>query len=237
MAASGTVSTSMKAGEFTNAGVDIFCSETYSPHKETDNDDIRDILHRETRQSYASTDFRTVAGNQIVGNCYSLNRVENALDVHVAELAVREGSVRIRCRYAFKAGSSSALSIEEQSRYDLSLVGFTIVREILDTVSELEMEKLLDPTPGLGIYDPQVTGDQYVQLNFPGRLSLFFPRGLKANMLQVLTMEWRGDAMRFQVDRRFVDISGSIKTLELTEIRAEDAEQYPPNFVPVELLK
>jgi hypothetical protein len=91
---------------------------------------------------------------------------------------------------------------------------------------------------GPGIYDPQASGEPYVQLNFPGRLSLLFPRGISGNALRdVLTMEWQGKSMRFQVDRKLKDLSGGCKSLELTEIRPEDAEIYLPDFPTYEILK
>jgi hypothetical protein len=50
-------------------------------------------------------------------------------------------------------------------------------------------------------------------------------------------MEFQGGSMRFQADRKFINLSGAIKTLELTEIRPSDVESYPPPFVEVDLLK
>ena len=96
------------------------------------------------------------------------------------------------------------------------------------------LQPLLAKTVGCGIYDPQASGDPYVQLNLSGKLSLLFPRGVNAARnpsRHVLTMEWEGKQMRFQVDRRFAELTdGRIKSLELTEVQAAKAEKYPPGF-------
>jgi hypothetical protein len=111
------------------------------------------------------------------------------------------------------------------------------VREAGKDTSPPEMQPLLDPRAGPGIYDPQMEGEPYVQLNMPGRLSLLFPRGLPLNGRSVMTIEFEGDTMRYQADRKIVNLSGAIRTLELTEIRPTDVENYPPPFVEVGLLK
>ena len=87
-------------------------------------------------------------------------------------------------------------------------------------------------TPGAGIYDPQESGEPYVELRLPGRLTLLFPRGLRADGRAVLTMEWLGKVMRYQLDRKFTTLRrGAIDTLELTEIRIGDANKWPPGFL------
>ena len=119
----------------------------------------------------------------------------------------------------------------------MALVGFVVIRETQKHVTPSDLEKLLSPNVGPGIYDPQGEGEEYCQLDLSGNLSLLFPRGLKLNGFATMCMEYAGKHMRYQVDRRFVNLSGAIKTLELTEIRPEDVEQFPPTYLPVDLLK
>ena len=59
-------------------------------------------------------------------------------------------------------------------------------------------------------------------------------------MKSVLCCEWLGRSMRYQLDRKFFNISpkGAIKTLELTEVTLEDSKEYPALFPePPEILK
>ena len=36
--------------------------------------------------------------------------------------------------------------------------------------------------------------------------------------------------MRYQIDRKFIKLDGSLSSLELTEIRKSDADTRPPDF-------
>ena len=99
------------------------------------------------------------------------------------------------------------------------------------------VELLTSPQIGNGIYDPQVTGDPYIQTNYRGRLSLLFPRAMVPQSVarNVLTMEWTARNMRYQVDRKFGEFTGCIKSLELTEIYVDNSEKFPPGFFPPKL--
>ena len=57
-----------------------------------------------------------------------------------------------------------------------------------------------------------------MELYFPGLLTLRFPRGLKNGIPAALTMEWWGEILRYQVDRKMtvLDRNSAIKSLELT---------------------
>jgi hypothetical protein len=155
-------------------------------------------------------------------------------EVYVAELAIREDNIRTRVRFAFSNKPTDAVTPTEAKEYDMFLVGVNIIRECLTTCSPEEIQPLLTEKMGQGIYDPQQRGEPYVQLNFPGRLSLLFPRalrGTKNDVGNILCIEWQGRSMRFQVDRRFNYLTnGQVRALELTEVRTEDAAKYPPGF-------
>lgn len=255
----GSVATTMTSSIFDKKGVNITLSETYSPRESSSPKSSippplpltpvqEGLLLRQTRSNIASYEFRTSAGNQIVGNTYTIHEANPPVNspessasdgplTYVGEVAVKEGLIRSRVRYAFSKEPTAALRPNEHSQYDLSLVGFVIIREALSNATNADTLPFMDEKLGPGIYDPQEGGEPYVQLNFPAKLSLLFPRGLSLSRRGVLTLEWEGSSMRYQVDRKFADLTGAIRTLELTEIRTQDVEKYPPPFVPVELLK
>ena len=173
-------------------------------------------------------------------------------DKYVSEVAVKDGPIRTRVRYAFQKVPVKAiggvgetistplfLSQEEvdSGTYAMQCAGFVVIREGQKGSSPQEMQPLMDSSAGPGIYDPQEDGEPYVQLNLPGRLSLLFPRGLPLNGRAVMTMEFQGNTMRYQADRKIVNLSGALRTLELTEIQPSDVEKFPPPFVEVDLLK
>lgn len=68
-------------------------------------------------------------------------------------------------------------------------------------------------------------------MQLPGRTTLFFPRGLDVREKGVLSIQWEGVKMMYQADRKFNDLLGGIRTLELTEIRSSEAELYPPTDI------
>ena len=221
------------------------------------------LLLQPTKPMFQPTEFRTQEGNTIVGNAFTWGRVDPVYsgrknekwdpldiietstdyppDILVVELGIKDGVVRTRVRYAFTKLDDSSPALTQAEReseeYAMQLRGFVIIREAVEHASLHEMEPLVDPRAGPGIYDPQMEGEPYVQLNMPGRLSLLFPRGLPLNGRSVVTIECEGDNMRYQADRKFINLSGAIRTLELTEIRPADVESYPPPFVEVDLLK
>jgi hypothetical protein len=105
--------------------------------------------------------------------------------------------------------------------------------------SPASVELILDPQLGPGIYDPQVAGGEpYVQLNLKGRVSLLFPLALRdTREVQVVTMEFQGRDYRWQVDRKMDSLDGAVKSIELTEVRSDDALIYPAQHNRNELLK
>ena len=268
----------MTASGFQKKGVSIFIKEKYLSHKTPKYSSLASqLLLKATKEHYRSEEWRTAAGNQVVGNIFTLNNVDPAFplrdiedwdpakpidastpsyppETYISEVSIRDGAIRTRVRYAFQkvpinviggdkesinSAVPASLSQEEldSGKYAMQCVGLLIVREGLKGSSDEDILALKDPSTGPGIYDPQEEGEPYVQLNMPGRLSLLFPRGLPLNGRAVLTIEFQGKSMRYQADRKFINLSGAIKTLELTEIQPSDVEKYPPPFVEVDLLK
>jgi hypothetical protein len=256
---SGTIRSSVTAGVFNLEGVPISFSEAYvstPPFTGSDKSTTaHSLLLSQTRKDYKASDFRPSEGNQIVANVYTLSKIiggelvtvdsipvgeEGATymipESYVAEIAIREEMIRTRVRFAYSNKLTAAMgeAEKEAGKYDVFLEGLTIIRECLTESSPSEIKPLFDETLGSGIYDPQVSGEPYVQINLPGKLSLLFPRGIRGALNKAghaLTMEWEGKAMRYQVDRRFNELTnGVVRSLELTEVRAADAAEYPPGF-------
>jgi len=237
---SGSLITSMSTGESTTYGIQIKIKEEYKPNNEKPNNDMDEtmkqaikLLHKEIKSLYQSTDFRVQNGNSVVGNVYTLSRTEPlsslSPDSYIAEVAVGEGKIRTRVRYAYTKKPTAALNIAagEDKQYEMSFAGLTVIREAKLDISPEEVQPLVDQKVGPGIYDPQASGEPYVQLNLPGFLSILFPRALKNDERQTMCVEWQGNKLRFQADRCFTNISGAIKTLELTEITIDNAQKYP----------
>lgn len=262
---SGTIRTSLTAGVFNLVGVPIFFDEKYTSTAPLSGSDKETTAHSLlltcTNPSYEACDFRPSVGNQIVANVYTLSKIVNGEIVHVAsvpetetsafieartyeipeslvaEIAIREGCIRTRVRYAYTNKVSAAVDVagkDASSKYDVFLAGLTIIRECLTDTSLADAQPLFDERVGSGIYDPQVSGEPYVQINLPGKLSLLFPRGISGVLNKsghAVTVEWEGKDMRYQVDRRFNELTGGqVRSLELTEVRAADAEAYPAGF-------
>ena len=259
----GSSTCEISAGAFdATFGVSINFSETYDTASTAQSPNLAaaaatsaeklalSMLLRPTRPLFAPDEFRTARGNQCVGAAFSVGQFEQQGALHVAELGIREGLMRIRVRFAYQrvsapGQSSTILSQQEvdSGSYALELLGFAVIKEALESATPFEVKPLLLDEPGVALYDPQASGEPYVELRFKPRLTILYPRALMtASPLggppTVLTIQWEGrDGMRYQVDRKFVDLLGSIKTLELTEIRTQDAEAFPPTFQPVDLLK
>jgi hypothetical protein len=245
---SGTVRTSLTPGTFDLTGVPIFFDEKYTSTAPLSGSDKETAAHSlllaATRKQFLPGDFRPSLGNQVVANVYSTCSVvetapldaEKVCESYVTEIAVREGCLRTRVRYAYTSKLTSAMEEGERTEgnYDIFLAGIAILRECLVGTALPDVQPLFDETPGSGIYDPQVSGEPYVQINFPGKLSLLFPRGISSVLNKAghaITMEWEGKDMRYQVDRRFCELSdGNMRSLELTEVRAADATTYPAGF-------
>lgn len=268
---SGMVSTYISSGTYSHEGVDISLVEDFSPSFRSPDIDINKDIDRSHQTLltpsipflYPSNKFRTSYGNQMVGNAFTLCSMEEAAtaqqpsdessvpETYSAVLAVREESLRTRVRYVYTKCTTKALQSGEHEKYDMSLLGITLVREVYlgdssskDPASAGNIPSAIDynaDTLGVGIYDPQETGEAYVEVVLPGKLTLRFPRGLRVSRSKqaALTMQWSGRILRYQLDRKFSSLrEGAITTFELTEVRSEDAELWPAGFPePPALLK
>jgi hypothetical protein len=192
-------------------------------------------LESSTRPTYLPADFTSECGNQVVANTYTLCKIDD--NYHIIENAIRDQSMRVRCRALYAKDAKDSLKVGEDGLFAYALVGFTVIKEFMSNTSQAENSLLFEEEFGKGLYDPPIEGEPYISLQFPGRLSFLFPRGITKEGLQFLSMEWIATSYRFQIDRKFVGCDGLMKSIELTEIRIEDAEIYPPQHNRVEILK
>ena len=260
----GSCTSELSAGTFdATYGVSINFTETYnsSSGKQMAGHELATpilaTLLRKTRQTILPSEFRTAQGNQCVGGAFTLVRVEqepicspsqpstsssHAPKQYVTEVGLIEGFLRVRVRFAFQAvqpqAPSQILSSEESERFHLELLGLVVIKEARPDASPFDLQPLLKDEPGVTLYDPQAWGEPYVEIKLAPRLTILYPRGIAVDSPTVLTIQWEGPSgMRYQVDRKFENLIGSVKTLELTEIRTQDAENFPPSYQPVDLLK
>jgi len=94
-------------------------------------------------------------------------------------------------------------------------------------------ENDLDGSPGRGLYDPPPGAhdlSSYITLYCDGGLTLKFPTAIPSATPGYISLDWIAGKMRYQIDRKFKALDGSLASLELTEIGKEDAENFPPDY-------
>ena len=85
--------------------------------------------------------------------------------------------------------------------------------------------------PGGPLYDPPPgSREGYCSLYLERGLTLLFPAAIASAKRGVICADWSASAMRYQLDRKFDALDGSLRSLELTEIAVDDASVYPPQF-------
>ena len=230
----GTVEMTMTAEDLGVPGVAIRCEQTLTRSAPKG---IK-LASAVASLNLTPADFRPSSGNQVVGNAYTLGEVspkpEGELqpqvpDVIMAEIALREGPLRIRCRFTYvKEESPAVLSAEG---FSLSFASLLVIRESIRGTPAMDLLPLLSSTPGSGIYDPPAAGSDYCQIDLASKVSLLFPRGLRkfpegSKRRMALSLLWEGNSLRYQADRIFFNLDGSLNSFELTEIMPNDADKY-----------
>lgn len=230
----GDIDTTIVASPFTNVGVDISIDETFRVKKISEDynsfQPIVNMLLQPTRKLCKSNEFRSISGNQNVGNSYTFGNLivnsENEFVAYIGELAIKDGPVRVRVKYLY----SNAIDTDS-----IILSGFLIIRESLNSIKREDLSYLdlmFTNDVGFSIYDPQERGEEYIEIIQQGKLTLYFPTILKQKLDSkgILTMQWQGRELLFQSDRKFNSLlKASITSLELTEIRPNDATVYQIN--------
>ena len=191
--ASGVVKQKIASSPQLFEGVNITVTESYNYKLlPKENAELLQDLTRPTKDFIDSREFRTIHGNQMVGNSYTISRVAgernssnggtaDKCEVYVIEMALVEAPFRTRIRYVYTNGKNPSIPDEEEDIYDLSLLGFTIMKEIQTTIGndDNDLEKLYKSdfyrSKDLGetLYDPQESGVPYAMLPMPGTCSCY----------------------------------------------------------------
>jgi len=169
--------------------------------------------------------FDREKGCMTVGTAYTMSR---RLDAEAAgglliEVGLREKAQRVRCKFLYLPDDESRGSGPAQM---LRLEKLAVVREnVVGTAAPAASP------PGGGLYDPP-PGDRtnYFSLYCEDGLTLVFPTTCATDAAGFISVDWTAGAMRYQADRKFHQLDGSLASLELTEISAADAETYLPDF-------
>eukprot|EP01041_Mallomonas_annulata_P008191 gene8191-16839_t len=242
MIAIGNIDSTLSVVNASTLGVILEFNENF----QIKNNNPSGIIFKSIYKNLLPSDLRREGGNQIIGDAYTLGTVfsNNDLLEHfdipeqsLSEIAIRDGSIRIRCRFLYAKSSSNSNNNDNNNidtNYDMNLIYILIIKESLKTAAAMDILPLLDRTPGPGIYDPQASGPEYCLVDLPGKLSLQFPIGLKSPISfdisnvkkSTICMLYEGSKMRVQADRKFVSLNGAITSFEVTEIQSSDAEVY-----------
>jgi hypothetical protein len=180
--------------------------------------------------------FRPEVGNMAVASAFSVSRrgadvggeSARAGEPLLLELALGEAERRVRCKLLYVADRGEAAAVRPYSIAQLA-----IVREVRGGGQFIDGNAGsadLDGTPGRGLYDPP-PGDKsgYISLYLEGGMTLAFPTSVAAGAAGVISLDWIAGSMRYQIDRKWKVFDGSLSSLELTEIRKDDAEIVPPS--------
>jgi len=177
--------------------------------------------------------FRPECGNMAVGGAFTLATPSKEADGGwLLEMCLREESRRVRCKLLYQPVDGDGGDGTPAMR----ITNVAIVREVLGggefLLSDVTGEEPdIDGSPGRGLYDPP-PGEKlrYVSLYSEGGITLVFPSEVAADGEGVISLDWIAGRMRYQIDRKFAKLDGSLASLELTEIQKEDAETYLPDF-------
>eukprot|EP00903_Cladosiphon_okamuranus_P022143 g20364.t1 len=163
-------------------------------------------------------------------------------------LRAREKDVRMRCVFQYgpkvgegDEGDSVAKGNEGVRAPSASASGSPgwmairrvfLVREGLDRLplQDAAMEPELYGTAGKGLYDPSPLSRSplYFSIYAEGGLTVRFPLEVEDGQGGVFSVDWTEGSSRYQADRVFSALDGTVLRLEVTEIGTEDAEVFLP---------
>jgi len=183
--------------------------------------------------------FRPEVGNMAVASGFSLSSAAGAASGAAGwlfEVAVGEGDRRVRAKFLYRADADS--DADGSSAPRMSLASLAMVREARAGKSFLTSPSDADDdadeiasSPGRGLYDPPPGSKMgYCSLYAEGGITLVFPTSVDAQSGGFMSMDWIAGRMRYQLDRKFKKLDGSLSSLELTEIQKSDAEVIAPDF-------
>jgi len=129
----------------------------------------------------------------------------------------------------YSADAVDAADAADESGPLLKLVLLAVLRE--SERSGQTQAPLPEQPPGVGLYDPPPADrTDYCSLYLDDGLTLVFATQCARSSAGFLSVDWVAGALRYQADRKFARLDGSLSTLELTEIATEDANFLLPQF-------
>ena len=188
-----------------------------------------DLMALSSSATLDDSTFYPERGNMAVGSAFTfaLPRDDETGDM-LLELGLRDGGRRVRCKLLYVAGKGGAGGEEAELR----LRRVAVLREREGATPDALPDLDRPATPGTGLYDPP-PGDKgrYCSLYCDEGLTLVAPFQLALDdSAGCVSLDWTGEKMRFQADRKFKRLDGSLSSFELTEIQSADAERYPADF-------
>jgi hypothetical protein len=174
------------------------------------------------------------------------------------ELGIQGDDMRMRVKLYYKVKEEEIEQASSSSPPSLHLCTVTVCRERKDEWPCGERDVNLFGPAGAngGLYDPPPVGGEqqaarYIGMDVEGGASLFFPHAMEqtANAFGtdsefykynwVVSLDWTPSGKRYQVDRKFFGGAKSkgLKSLELSEVQALDADTYRPRKGPADMLQ
>jgi len=165
------------------------------------------------------------------------------------EVGIRYGEVRLRCKLDYRIKNKEASGLFKSKTPRLFLKAVTICRERLGQWPTKKEKAFYGPSGATGgLFDPPPVGSpkqagSYMQLDLEGYATALFPHALDQDPKAhdgngwCVSLDWTPGKMRYQADRKFLggkNVKG-LKTLELSEVASEQAEQYRPKGGPEDM--
>ncbi|CAM9432049.1 unnamed protein product [Ectocarpus sp. 12 AP-2014] len=194
-----------------------------------------------------SDSFRGGNGTQVVGNAYTsaenLAVAGGGADGPWIEVGLRVQDVRMRCVFEYGPGAGGSVDAEggegvpapeaaAAATRSTSIRRVFVVREGLDRLppEDADKEPELYGSAGKGLYDPPSLSRSplYFSIYAEGGLTMRFPLQVEEGQGGVFSVDWTAGSRRYQADRVFDVLDGSLRRLEVTEIGTQDAEVFLP---------
>ena len=211
-----------------------------------------------TPEEMTAFDFRGDAGAMCVGNCYTVSDAvalsgnQEGFDGPFSEMRSEIGIQYKRMRYRVKWDYRVKAHQSTEEHPALHLHSMIVCRETRErwprysggmNIDDSSSERLFG-APGAqgGLFDPPPVGGpeqgkQYIKLDLEGGATVLFPHKIDQDPEAhggfgwVQTLDWCPGRLRYQADKKIRGGKGlrGLKTLELSEIQAKDANKWRPN--------
>ena len=210
-------------------------------------------------EELSADDFRGEGGIMCCGNCYTIadsialdGEKKDGFDGPFSELRTEVGiqykRMRLRVKWDYRVKADDI----NEATPGLYLYSMIVCRETrerwprYETMSNVDdsVAETLFGQPGApgGLYDHPLLGDdeqakQYMMIDLEGNASVLFPFKINQDPEAfdgngwVQSLDWSPGRIRFQADRKLLggEKVRGLKTLELSEVEAENADQWRPN--------